>query len=786
MSLRTFLHASFSVSVRAALLPICFVLALGTPPVLAATKPAYDASIISFQAPRELQPNEVATIVVTAQNIGAQTWKKDGANYVSIYHWNPVTKREVTSPLSTSGWNTKERPVRLTSATVASGETATFSFPIKAPATPGTYGGDFILTAENVAWMKHGQFRVNITVAGAPTTSVQPSGTQPTALTQPTAASNDWKAELVSLGGTEWQIEMEDHVTVNVTMKNIGTKTWKKDGTSFLSLYATTGNKERSSLFKDDRWLSDSHTAKLKETEVKPGQLGHFTFDLRAPHAPGSYREEFTLAAENTAWVPGGRFVIPVRVPVTGEFIATAPADTTLDTRTQAGNGTYVALLLLRSVKELTLSGNGRQEVTFGFKNMGASIWTSRSLKVKGVSAASTGASASVRDESWYDASEPVRVQGAVNPGEIGFLTFKVKAPVRKGDYRATFQLYADGQSVDGGEVDIPITVTADGYIEPEPTPTQGGQSSIPALNPIPLAGDVSSLPDEPIIRVGIFATTDDRMVVRAKYAPLSVWQNGTNVCHLAVGQSVTIVYNRSASVYSLSEGPCVGQSSGYYQVKADDGISAMEMSDFSRPVSWLPGANDNTFRAHLELRYAPSTDKVWVINELPIEYYLKGIAETSNVSPQEYQRALLTAARTYAMYHVQRGTKHAAEYYTVDATYDQVYRGYGAEARGDNIVAAVEATRGQIVTYDGKLAITPYYSRSDGRTRSWGEVWYGGSNYPWLVSVPVPWDVGRTLWGHGVGLSATGALGAANDGWSYDRILKHFYTGIELRRAYK
>jgi stage II sporulation protein D len=187
-----------------------------------------------------------------------------------------------------------------------------------------------------------------------------------------------------------------------------------------------------------------------------------------------------------------------------------------------------------------------------------------------------------------------------------------------------------------------------------------------------------------------------------------------------------------------------------------------------------------------LELRYTPATDKVWVINELPIESYLKGIAETSNVSPQEYQRALLTGARTYAMYHVQRGTKHANEYYIVDATYDQVYRGYGAEARGSNIVAAVDATRGQIVTFDGKLAITPYYSRSDGRTRSWGEVWYGGSNYPWLVSVPVPWDVGRTLWGHGVGLSATGALAAANEGWTYDRILKHFYTGIELRRAYK
>jgi stage II sporulation protein D len=210
-------------------------------------------------------------------------------------------------------------------------------------------------------------------------------------------------------------------------------------------------------------------------------------------------------------------------------------------------------------------------------------------------------------------------------------------------------------------------------------------------------------------------------------------------------------------------------------------------MSDFYRPVSWLPGANDNTFRAKLELRYVPDTDNVWTINELPIELYLRGLAETSEISPFEYQKALHTAARTYANYHVQRNTKHGGIFH-IDAKYDQVYRGYGAEERSPSIVRAVNDTRGKIVTYNGELAITPYFSRSDGRTRSWGEVWYGGSNYPWLVTVPVPWDAAksRTLWGHGVGMSATGALDAANDGWDYERILKYFYTGIVLKQIYQ
>ena len=38
--------------------------------------------------------------------------------------------------------------------------------------------------------------------------------------------------------------------------------------------------------------------------------------------------------------------------------------------------------------------------------------------------------------------------------------------------------------------------------------------------------------------------------------------------------------------------------------------------------------------------------------------------------------------------------------------------------------------------------------------------------------------------WGHGVGMSQYGALGYAREGWTYDRILAHFYTGAELGPA--
>ncbi len=783
------------------------------PVSLLAAAPTYDASVISVDAPVRLLPGQTATVSVTVKNIGSATWSKTSANFVSIYSYDNARRTEVNSVLASPGWENAMRPARLPVSSLAAGGVATFKFPLKAPSKVGKYKSDFLLVAEGLRRMGNGRFTLNLEVQpqGAVSTTPAPNPATLVSVPPPTAAASDlptgstkWRAEVASLSGNEWQINVEQNIFVTVSMKNVGTEVWKKDGGPYVSLYAVEGNKERTSAFRDKSWVG-SQAAKMLEKEVKPGQNGTFKVELRGPRAPGAYREEFMLAAEDAAWISGSRVVLPIVVPLTGEFIANAaPGQSAAEILSQtaaARGGTYTSTLLLRSLQSISLVGTTRQEITVGFKNTGTAPWNIRGLKVKGVTPALTGNLGSVRDDSWRDLSTPVQVMGVTNPGEVGFLTFYVKTPPKKGTYQASFQLYADNQAVEGGVIDIPITVTADGYIEPEPAPkpvqtapapSVPGQSNppnnTPSLNPIPLSGDISSLPNEPMIRAGIFATTDDKMIVKARFVPLEVRTGGPSgavVCTLALGQSTTITYVRSSRIYTMA-GDCFGQSSTWYVVHAQDGISPMEMSDFSRPVGWLPGANDNTFRANLELRYASQVDQVWVINELPIEYYLRGIAETSDVSPMQYQRTLLTAARTYAMYHVQRGTKHAARNFIIDATYDQVYRGYGAEARSPTIVAAVEATRGQIVTYEGKLAITPYFSRSDGRTRDWTEVW-GGAAVPWLKSVPVPHDIGKTLWGHGVGMSATGALQMdAKDKATYDQILKHFYTGTELRRAYK
>ena len=211
---------------------------------------------------------------------------------------------------------------------------------------------------------------------------------------------------------------------------------------------------------------------------------------------------------------------------------------------------------------------------------------------------------------------------------------------------------------------------------------------------------------------------------------------------------------------------------------------AVLEITDIEDRPAWDQKINYNRFRGVLEIQKSDRGDQVWLINELDINDYLKGVKETSDISPLEYQKAIAVAARTYALYHWQKKNKHAGDNFDVDATYDQVYKGYAAEQALPKFTRAVIETNGQIVTAEGKLAITPYFSQSDGRTRSWNEIWNGGE-VKWLQSVEVPWDRGLNLLGHGVGMSARAAINMANEGMTYDQILKYFYTGVEIEKMY-
>jgi stage II sporulation protein D len=67
------------------------------------------------------------------------------------------------------------------------------------------------------------------------------------------------------------------------------------------------------------------------------------------------------------------------------------------------------------------------------------------------------------------------------------------------------------------------------------------------------------------------------------------------------------------------------------------------------------------------------------------------------------------------------------------------MYEGVGAETPATD--AAVAATSGQIVTYNGAPAITYFFSSSGGHTENIEDAWPGAAADPWLRGVADPYD---------------------------------------------
>lgn len=555
---------------------------------------------------------------------------------------------------------------------------------------------------------------------------------------------------------------------VAVTFQNIGTTTWKNDGAGYLSIY-TYDPKYRKSSFDPGTWLSGTQVKRIREASVAPGGTATLVFQLHAPTTEGAYTEVFQLASEGTAWVDGGKIALSVNVAKV-ETPRGGVSDSDNEDPGLVSDDGLAASLVMRSANRIKLVAGKSALVTAGFQNTGTVAWSSYAMRTPDVGLASTS-TASFMHPSW-SGSQLAYAETSVAPGGTAYLTFALTAPRTNGTHTARFQFAANDVSVDDAYFEIPVEVTG------------GAAEAIDAEEVVTI--DTTNFIDEPIVRVGVLIVdeeTENKVVITSEESTFALRDtNGALLAELSEGDRVTAYYEGGHYIYNRGNG---NETSSYglrfIPTKAN---AVMTITNFDRTVTRGSANPDNTFRGVLELRHNDSKDRAWIINELPMEYYLRGLAETSNVSHMEFQKALLTAARTYGFYHWSRATKHAKEYFHVDAYADQVYKGYGQELRTPRVTEAIEATRGQIVTYNGETAITAYFSRSDGRTRDWSDVW--GGSVPWSVGVAVPCDEGKVLWGHGVGMSASGALCMANDGKLWDEIVKYFYTGVDIDQRWE
>lgn len=208
--------------------------------------------------------------------------------------------------------------------------------------------------------------------------------------------------------------------------------------------------------------------------------------------------------------------------------------------------------------------------------------------------------------------------------------------------------------------------------------------------------------------------------------------------------ERVTLMSDRPIA---LVAGPLVSrrlEPNAYEFGASPDGIEAVGVGRLEGPVRLSPTEGGRLFigirpyRGLLELRRTPS-GRLTVINEVDLEEYLYGVLkmEVDPAWPAGALQAQAVAARTLALYSLNR---FASEGYDVRATTDtQVYGGVTAE--DPRTTAAVDETRGEVMTYQGRPIFAAYHSDSGGYTESSEFVW--GGRYPYLQAVPDPFSTG-------------------------------------------
>ncbi len=143
-------------------------------------------------------------------------------------------------------------------------------------------------------------------------------------------------------------------------------------------------------------------------------------------------------------------------------------------------------------------------------------------------------------------------------------------------------------------------------------------------------------------------------------------------------------------------------------------------------------------------IQIGSAADGLVVSNRLPLERYLLGLEEVPLNWPAEALKAQAVAARTYALYTLSQPRGGSAATYGFDicaSVQCQVFAGADVVAPllGARWHAAVEATEGEAVVFQGRPILARYHSTSGGQTLDNPQAFPTEPAYPYLRSVPSP-----------------------------------------------
>lgn len=210
-------------------------------------------------------------------------------------------------------------------------------------------------------------------------------------------------------------------------------------------------------------------------------------------------------------------------------------------------------------------------------------------------------------------------------------------------------------------------------------------------------------------------------------------------VSRVQVGSSTKAIIRNSA-------GQEVGELEAMNAFSAQGGGGNVAIGQWRSNQLWIePKDNgyvwigDRWYRGRTEL--VLTGRGVTAVNYVDLEQYLYSVlgSEMSANWPLEALKAQAVAARSFALY--KRATSGNSIYDVGDTTTWQVYKGLESEAQGTH--QAVDATTGQVMTYNGQVILAAFHSSSGGHTENVEDVWK--QSLPYLRGVS-DYDVGAPV----------------------------------------
>lgn len=267
-----------------------FTTAGGVGGTTVAPAPTFHAAFQNESAWPTLTPGTSTTLTVKFQNTGTATWQKGVAGKQANLGLNGDTLTFASLGMN-DGWLSANRLATTAEATVAPGQTGTFTFNVRAPQTPGTYRLPLRPVIDGVTWMEdQGVFMV---IASAWSYHSKWASQSP----YPVLHAGEVSAPLT------------------ITFTNTGSSPWAK---------GVLGQEARLGVNLDDvtwaslgvNWPFPSRVAVQTEPTVAPGQNATFTFQVKAPASPGVYSIHLRPVIDGVTWMEDeGVFLVVTVVP---------------------------------------------------------------------------------------------------------------------------------------------------------------------------------------------------------------------------------------------------------------------------------------------------------------------------------------------------------------------------------------------------------------------------------------------------------------------------------------